>query len=129
MKQTVLIFSIILISFGCSKEKLIDVSPSLVGDWKHYSADDQWEIVFINSDGTGKVEYFRNSKLFEETKVKDWFTADNRLYLGKVTFSLQPYTVSEFPTLSPSLQIIEFDTLSMGVRYMQLNQLNYVEIN
>ncbi len=114
---------------SCSKETLLSESPSLIGKWRHYSAADAWENVIVNSDGTGKVEYYRKSKIFEETKVKDWYTEDNRMYLGKVTFSLQPYTITSYPTIASSQEILEFDTLKSGERYIQLNQLNYVEFD
>jgi hypothetical protein len=121
------VFLFFLIS--CSKDKLIDEAPSLVGTWKHFYSEEAWDIITISSDGTGKVDYFTNSKLKEETKVKDWYIKDDRLYLGKVTFSLQPYTVSEYPTTA-SINFIEAsDTVFIGERYLEFNQLIFVEKN
>ena len=112
---------------SCSKEQVLSESPSLIGKWTHYSSTDAWETILIDSDGSGKVWYYTNGKLKEETKTKTWYTEDNRLYLGKVTFSLQPYTISEYPSQISQEQIIEFDTLPLGGRVLQLNQLNFVE--
>lgn len=129
MRQLVYICILACFVVSCSKETLLSESPSLIGKWRHYSATDAWENVIVNSDGTGKVEYFRKSKIFEETKVKDWYTEDNRMYLGKATFSLQPYTITSYPQLASFQEIIEFDTLKIGIRYIQLNQLNFVEFD
>ena len=127
MKNYLVVSCLILICSGCSKEEVLAETPSLIGRWTHYSASDAWETIFIDEDGTGKVWYYTNSKLKEETKTKTWYTQDNRLYLGKVTFSLKPYTISEFPSNISQEQIVEFDTLTVGARVMQLNQLNFVE--
>lgn len=112
---------------SCGKEKLLDEAPSLIGVWQHYHSEEAWDIITINSDGTGKVDFFTNSKLREETKVKDWLVKDNRLYLGKVTFSLQPYTITEYPKTASSNSIEGFDTLTTAQRYVEFNQLVYVE--
>ena len=129
MKTAIGISFILVFLISCSKEKLIIESPSLVGVWQHYSAMDAWEILIINTDGTGKVEWYTNNKLHEETKIKDWYVKENRLYFGKVTFALNPYDVTGYPQLSSQEEIIEFDTLKPLTRYIELNQLNYVEIN
>ena len=129
VKAAVIITSLLAFLVSCSKEKLIDEAPSLIGIWKHYHSDEAWDIITINADGTGKVDFFTNSKLREETKVKEWYVKDNRLYLGKVTFSLQPFTISEYPKNASSDVIEGFDTIQNGDRYMQFNQLTFVEKN
>lgn len=125
--KTQLAILVLIIFTSCSKEEVLSESPSLIGKWTHYSANDAWETVLIDEDGTGKVWFYTNGKLKEETKTKTWYTENNRLYLGKVTFSLQPYTISEFPKMISQEEIIAFDTLVVGARVMQLNQLNFVE--
>ena len=114
---------------SCNKEPLLDEAPSLVGTWQHYSAEDAWEIVYIESDGTGKVEWFTNNKLHEETNTKDWKVKQNRLYFGNVTFSLKPYTIDLYPTVIGANDTIGFDTLVQGNKYIQLNQLNFIKRN
>lgn len=127
MKNILLILPATILFLACSKEEVLTETPSLIGKWTHYSASDAWETILIDDNGTGKVWYYTNGKLKEETKTKTWYTQDNRLYLGKVTFSLQPYTISEFPSQVSQEQIVDFDTLTVGSRVMQLNQLNFIE--
>ena len=79
--------------------------------------------------GEANLDFFTNSKLREETKVKDWYVKDNRLYLGKVTVSLQPFTISEYPKTASSDFIEGYDTIQTGERFMQFNQLTFVEKN
>ena len=119
--------SLMSLLMSCSKEELLTEAPSLVGTWQHYSAEDAWEIIFINTDGTGKVEWYVNNKLNEETKEKNWYTKDNRLYLGKATFSFKPYNIDAYPYYVGTSDNVGFDTLTPGKRIIELNQLHYIE--
>ena len=99
----------------------------MVGVWEHHSASDAWERVTIKSDGTGKIEWYTNNKLHKDTKEKKWYVEDNRLYLGKVTFSLQPYDINEFPAVCTAGSVQDYDTLVFGTRYCMLNNHYFVE--
>ena len=99
----------------------------MIGTWQHYSAADAWEIVIIKEDGLGMVKWYTNNKLFQETKEKVWYVKENKLYLGKVTFSLKPYNIDGYPTTSSTTEIIELDTLTSGAKFIVLNELNFVE--
>lgn len=120
-------FLTLLILFSCGKEQLSDEAPSMIGRWLHYDATDAWEVVIINEDGTGKVEWYTNNKLHKETKIKTWYVQDNKLYLGKSTFSLSPYDVSQFPVTSSSTIVEGYDTLVQNSRYCVMNNVYFVE--
>jgi len=115
--------------FACGKEPLIEDAPSLVGDWQHYHSEDQWDFISIDEDGTGYVKWYTNGKLFQETKVKEWFVKDNELFLGKVTFSFKPYSIDLYPTNVSTSEIIGFDTLSPGDVKIELNQLLFKKVS
>ncbi|MBD3637438.1 MAG: hypothetical protein HUJ25_08805 [Crocinitomicaceae bacterium] len=119
--------SFCLLVFSCGKEELSTGAPSLIGVWIHYSAEDAWEKVTIEEDGTGNVEWYTNNKLHKDTKVKRWYVEDNELYLGKVTFSLKPYRIDEYPVTAGSTYIENFDTITTGQRYCVLNNFFFVE--
>jgi hypothetical protein len=117
----------ILIFVSCGKEKLVDVAPSLIGTWTHYSGMDAWETLYIEESGDGTIKWYTNGKLFKDAKTKTWYVKDNTLYFGKATFSLTPYDIDEYPQMASSTEIINFDTLQMGFRYMKLDGLTFVE--
>ena len=127
MKKIHALLFLLLVMSSCGKEKLLDSAPSMVGNWVHYDAPDAWEKVIIKEDGTGKVEWYTNNKLHKETKVKDWLVKGNELFLGKVTFSLGPYDISEYPITSSATVIESYDTLVQGSRYCVMNSSYFVE--
>ena len=126
MKQAPWIF-LLLVIVSCKKEKMIDAAPSMIGTWVHYEAETAWEILIINEDGSGKIIWYTNSKVYRETNVKDWYVKDNALYLGKVTFGVKPYKIDEFPLPSSTTTIEGYDTLVQGQRYCILDDLYFVE--
>lgn len=99
----------------------------MVGTWVHYSAEDAWEIVYIDSTGEGKVEWYTNNKLHKETKTKSWYVEDNRLFLGKTTFSLSPYDIDAYPVIAFNDFIQGFDTVITGKRYVALDNRIFTE--
>ena len=129
MQRLFFIALFLFLLIGCSKSTVLDEAPSLVGVWKHYTAEDAWEIIRIDQDGEGKIEWYTNNKLHKETKVKSWYVKDNTLYLGKVTFSLEPYDITEYPQTAGQEVIINFDTLKANHRYVYLNDAPYVEMD
>ena len=74
-----------------------------------------------------RVKLNANGGLNQETKTKSWYTEDNRLYFGKSTFNIKPYSIDEFPQLSTFTHIEDYDTLSQGVRYCKLNNEFFIE--
>ena len=119
---------LVIISFtACGKEKVIDAAPSLIGTWTHYSATDAWETLFIEESGDGTIKWYTNGKLFKDAKTKTWYVKDNTLSFGKATFSLTPYDIDAYPEMASSMEILNFDTLQAGFRYMELDGLTFVE--
>lgn len=125
--KRLLIVPLCFIVFSCAKEELTSGAPSMIGIWIHYSDDQDWEKLVINEDGTGKIEWYANGGLNNETKTKTWYTEDNRLYFGKSTFNIKPYSVNQFPQLSTFTTTEGFDTLTQGVRYCKLNNQYFIE--
>lgn len=118
----------LLVLASCNKEELVSGAPSLVGDWIHYNTEAEKEIIYIDSEGNGKVVWYVGNSLERETKVKKWYVEDNRMQLGKVTFNLRPFNIDVFPTTSSNTTIEGYDTLYQGFRYIQLNDKYYREI-
>lgn len=114
---------------ACGKEPLINNAPSLVGDWQHYQADEQWDFISIDENGIGYVQWYTNGKLFQETKIKEWFVKDNTLFLGKVTFSFKPYSIDLYPTTVNFPEIVGFDTLDVGDVKIELNQRLFKKVS
>lgn len=113
---------------SCGKEDLSSSAPSLIGNWIHYRSSTEAELIKINEEGVGKVLWYDGLSLERETKEKTWKIQDNRMYLGTVTFNLKPYDINEYPKTS-SITVIEgYDTLFQGLRYIQLNNQYYREI-
>lgn len=127
MRRLLIFLFPVLVIFSCGKEDVSTGAPSLIGTWIHYSASDAWEIIYINSEGNGKVEWFTNNKLHKDTKEKTWYIKDNRLTLGKSTFSLAPYDVETYPTQSSNTVIEGFDTLMSGKKYIIMDGRYYKE--
>lgn len=116
-----------MVLLSCGKEELLLEAPSMVGNWIHYTSNEAWEIVYIQGDGTGYVEWYTNSKLHKDTDVKTWYVKDNRLFLGKTTFNFTPYDIETYPTLSGNTFIEGFDTMSAGKQYVVMDDKYYVE--
>lgn len=113
---------------SCGKEELLDSAPSLVGHWQHYVSETEREVILIEGDGTGKVQWYSGISLKRETKIKTWKIDGNRMYLGNVTFNLKPYDIDEYPQVSSSTTYEGLDTLYQGKSYVVLNDLFYTEI-
>lgn len=112
---------------GCKKENVLDSAPSLVGHWKHFSAAEDWHIIRINEDGNGTMEWYIGGKLYRDTKARPWMMKDNTLYFGKAAFNGELYEVEEYPAKSGSESVVNFDTLKIGARFINLDGNYYVE--
>lgn len=112
---------------SCGKEAVQEEASSMIGTWVHYTSNEAWEKIIIDSTGYGKVEWYTNNKLHQETKEKQWFVKDNRLYLGKATFSINPYDIDTYPLVSASTEVQGYDTLVQGSKYCVLDGLTFVE--
>ncbi|UKN02045.1 hypothetical protein K6119_00765 [Paracrocinitomix mangrovi] len=123
----VLIIVLTLFVFSCNKESVDAEAPSLIGIWQHNISLTESEVITINQDGTGKVEWYDNNSLRDHTKVKTWYVKDNRLTLGTITFSMQPYDIDEYPKNGSSTIIEGYDTIHTGQRYIKLNATVYTE--
>ncbi len=125
--RLILILSIIVLLQSCKKEPVLDSAPSLVGSWIHYSDNDAWHIIHIESNGEGTMEWYRNDKIFKDTKTRPWYVKDNTLYFGKATFNGELYDIIEYPILNSIESIQNLDTLKSGKEYMILDDLYYIE--
>jgi len=126
--KNIFVLVVILLLVACKKEDVKDSAPSLIGTWKHYSADDAWHIIHIYENGNGRMEWFTNSKLYRETKERTWYLKDNTIYFGKLALNGELYEVIDFPTISSTESVKNFDTLKVGKRFMQLDDGYFVEI-
>lgn len=126
MRITITFISLILF-ISCKKETVLDVAPSLIGTWKHYSDEDNWHIIYIFDNGDGRMEWFVDGEKADFTKTRTWYMKDNTIYFGKVALNGELYDVIDFPSTSSSESIINFDTLKVGKRFMQLDEGYFVE--
>ena len=115
------------ILLSCNKEPILEVAPSLVGIWKHHSAVDAWHIIYIYENGKGIMQWFRNYKLYKDTKERDWWMKNNTIYFGKTAFNGELYDVETFPTLTGQTFTDNFDTIYAGKRYIVLDGNYYSE--
>jgi len=118
---------VVFLSLGCKKETVKDGAPSLIGTWKHYSAEDAWHIIYIYDNGEGRMEWYTNNKLHDDTKVRTWYLKNNTIHFGKVALNGELYEVTDFPTVSGSTTVELFDTLYAGKKYITLDNKYYVE--
>ena len=117
----------LLVFVSCKKEKVIDAAPSLVGNWKHYSDEGNYHIIEIYDNSEGKMQWYVDNELEKFTKVRTWYMDDNTIYFGKIALNGELYEVIDFPAVSGSEVIENFDTLKVGNRFMKLDQSYYVE--
>lgn len=128
MKRVVLItVCLINLLVSCKKETVKDGAPSLIGTWKHYSSVDAWHIIYIQDDSQGRMEWYTNGKLFDDTKIRTWYLKDNTIHFGKLALNGELYEVTEFPYTAGSTTIELFDTLYSGKRIIKLDDKYYVE--
>lgn len=127
IKKTSLFLLLSILIISCKKETVQDAAPSLIGNWKHYSAQSDWHIIHINADGTGTMEWYANGELLEITKSRTWYFKDNTIYFGKIAWNGELYEVLDFPSTSIAESIQLFDTLKAGKRFMKLDKGYYTE--
>lgn len=127
MKISSLLVILSILIFSCKKETVQDAAASLIGNWKHYSAPDDWHIIHINADGTGTMEWYANGEQLEMTKSRTWYLKDNTIYFGKIAWNGELYEVLDFPSTSIAESIQLFDTLKAGKRFMKLDKGYYTE--
>ena len=119
-------FSVLLL--GCNKDPLLEAAPSMVGTWTHYSNVTDHHIIYINDDGSGKLEWYNDKGLYKETKERDWYIKENTLYFGKASFDGQLYRINDFPTTCTAGFANYYDSIPTGARYCKLDDVYYVEL-
>jgi hypothetical protein len=126
MRVMILFFLSISVT-ACKKETLLESAPSLVGTWKHYSGDGDYHIIEIYDNGDGKMQWYVDNELEKYTKVRTWYMEGNTIYFGKIALNGELYEVIDFPAVSSSETIENFDTLKAGTRFMRLDDGYYIE--
>ncbi len=117
-----------LVAVSCGKEPLMDVSTEMAGTWTHYSNETDHHILYINADGTGKLEWYNDDGLYKDTKVRDWYFKDNTMYFGKTSFNGELYDIIDYPVTAGSGFSNYYDTIPPGARYCILDDVYYVEL-
>jgi hypothetical protein len=120
------LFLMLLIS-ACNKTPILDASTSMVGVWVHYTDNEDAHHIIIQSNGEGFMEWYIADKLSKQTKVRKWYLDNNILSFGKAAFNGESYTIEEYPMLSNTEEIIYYDTLYEGQRYILLDGIYYTE--
>ena len=106
----------------------MDVSSDMAGTWTHYTNETDHHVLYINADGTGKLEWYNNNGLHQDTKIRDWYIKDNRMYFGKVTFNGEFYDIEQYPITAGSGFSNYYDSIPASSRYCILNDVYYVEL-
>jgi hypothetical protein len=125
--RTIILFSFPMLLTACKKETLLESAPSLVGNWKHYSGDGDYHIIEIFDTGDGKMQWYVDNELEKYTKVRTWYMENNTIYFGKIALNGELYEVIDFPAVSGSETIENFDTLKVGKRFIRLEEGYYTE--
>lgn len=128
MKKILFIATLFILTVSCKKETVSEAAPSIIGNWKHYSENDAWHIIHIESNSEGRMEWYTNGKLYKDTKTRTWYMKNNTIYFGKLALNGELYEIIDFPVTSTSQTIELFDTLFAGKRYMKLDKGYYVEV-
>ncbi len=127
MKNSLPILLLILLS-SCGKEPLLDVTDQMQGSWKHYTTETDYTVVYIYTDGNGRLEWYNDQGLTKDTKEREWLIKDNRIYFGKVAFNGEFFDISEFPKTGGAEIINGYDTIPSGGRYCLLDDSYYLDI-
>ncbi len=118
---------LLLITFACERTPVLEASEAMVGEWLHFSDEDDSHRVVVSPDGTGYMEWFVDGKKSLTTKMREWFLDNNRISFGKVAFNGQAYDVDQFPKTAFDEKINFHDTVPEGARYIILDGNYYTE--
>jgi hypothetical protein len=124
--KNLLIFGLVVLLFACKKTPITEASDELVGNWIHYTDEDDSHLIKINEDGTGNMEWRVDGKLSVATKMRNWYLDDNVLYFGKATFNGESYLIDKYPTFVWDEVIKYYDTIPELSYYMILDGVYYV---
>jgi hypothetical protein len=124
--KNLLIFGLLVLLCACKKTPITEASDELVGNWIHYTDEDDSHLIKINEDGSGNMEWRVDGKLSVATKTRDWYLDDNVLSFGKATFNGESYPIDKYPTFEWDEVIKYYDTIPELSYYMILDGLYYV---
>ncbi|WP_070136757.1 hypothetical protein [Crocinitomix algicola] len=125
--KNILVFSVVIILFSCSKTPLLEQTDDLVGIWKHYNSKKHAHVLIISEDGSGKIEWEESGQIVKATKERDWYIKGNTLFFGKASFNGERYTVDEYPQVAWDEMINYYDTIHETKKYIILDGNYYVE--
>lgn len=130
MRATIFIITglIGILFASCGKESLIEQTTQLQGTWKHYTSETNYHLVYIYTNGMGKLEWYNEKGLTKETKEREWKIKDNRIYFGSAAFNGELYDVTDYPSTAGSEIINGLDTIPAGGRYCLLDKSYYLDI-
>lgn len=114
--------------FSCKKEPIHEAAPSMIGSWKHYSAEEDWHVIHVYEDGNGAMEWYRNNKLYKDTKTRPWLMKGNTMHFGKVALNGELYDIEAYPDSASTEFIVNHDTIPALTRFVILDGFHYVEI-
>ena len=126
MTKQIIIALLLFISLaGCKKEKVTKNHSEMIGSWKHYISNNEIQYLSIESDGRGKIEYYKDGKFDTDTKSRKWFVKNNYLMFGRITPKDEKFKINSFPAVATYSFIEGSDTVISGDRYMVLNNNVY----
>lgn len=120
---------LILIATSCKRDKVTKYHPDLCAWWIHYPSSNEKFYLFINSDGTGSSEWFKDDKFKGDTKTRTWYIKDDYLLFGKIAgkHARDSYKINSYPSVATYSFIDNHDTVNVGQKYIVLNNKTYKE--
>lgn len=120
------LFVVVLFLVSCKKKPAIEIDKKFEGSWKHYIGENSYEILNIQSNSKGDIERFQDGMTSGTLKLK-WLIKNNKLYLGWLSGKNYKYEIIGYPTNADATIIHNFDTISIGRKYMILDGNYYVD--
>ncbi len=111
---------------SCKKERITKGHEEFVGFWKHYTDSEKFSAVEIESSGGGTIYDTYDDNPSDDAEAGNWFIKGDGLIFGHFYNTKIDFKIDIYPTEAESAFIIDYDTVSIGDRYMKLDGDIYI---
>lgn len=116
---------LIAVFYACNKRNVINTHPEMVGSWRHITNNNEYQYIRIESDGRGHKAFYENGQFKSETEHRIWRIKNEILIFGRIKSKIDRYDINVYPTTATNDFIDGYDTISIGQKYMILNNKIY----